>query len=259
MLINTVILFLRDLLPLFILLCYIKVLFSEQLFSWSQVIITCVLCILITVIFLQLAQPIGEAFNGAGIEILTVSLFLLGYSAFLLANTHLFYSQKLIRFLLLIGIISYSVVGLSQFLIFFNVYMHKTGNELNVLLGFITGLGICVSFSVLFYFILNELAQAHYLKLVKLGWYLFLAGQVSQVLAILSQVDMLEMPPSMVNFSHYVSDSSEYGHILNTLFGYEASPSLLHIQVNILAFVLPIALSYGVYLWRNKAIIRNNL
>ena len=247
MLINTVILFLRDLLPLFILFCYLKLVHPYIFKKYNYLLITLIAGVLFSFYYFSIAMFVSELFEGAGNEILTVVLLILGYTCFV-SSTLLASSSKkassLVLTLLFIGINSIIAVKGSAFLIFLDVYLQQSVNWLNLLTGFVIGLGICISFASLFLFILKELNHVNQLKLIPIFWYLFLAGQVIKIMPYLSQVDLLPFGGSIIDLSYLVKDSSEYGHILNALFGYEASPSLTFLILYCLAFFLPVLGSF---------------
>ena len=247
MLINTVILFLRDLLPLFILFCYLKLEHSYIFNNLNYLLITLISGVLFSFYFFSIAMFASELFEGAGHEILTVILLVLGYLSFVISTLLSNSSKKassLLLILLFIGINSFMAVKGSAFLIFFDVYLQQSVKWSNLIIGFIIGLGICISFSALFLFILKEIKQMNHFKLIPVLWYLFLAGQVSQIMPHLSQVDLLPFGGSIIDFSYLVKDSSEYGHILNALFGYESSPSLYFLIIYLMAFSIPFASSF---------------
>ena len=70
MLINTVILFLKDLLPIFILLCLLKVNNANAVISKKVIFIIVLLSIFGVIATFKLLPLIGEMWDGTGIEIL---------------------------------------------------------------------------------------------------------------------------------------------------------------------------------------------
>lgn len=255
MIINTVVLFLRDLLPVFILLCYLIVFFEPRAWMKPYGISGLVLGVIGTLFFFVVAEIISEWFEGAGIEILRVFLIFVTYLS-LLISVRLFTKQQYSRkemYILVLGIAAFLVVKGSAFLIFFDVYMQQKDNVFNIFIGCFVGLGICISFSALFIFLLTELKQKKLSVIVNVLWYLFLAGQLSHVIAYLSQVDLMEIGTPLFNLEHFIKDSSEYGHILNALFGYESSPSKTFIFVYCIAFMLPLIINNSINLTIKKS------
>lgn len=246
MIINTVILFLSDLLPVFILFCYVYVLFErtgEIKLFWLQSILFGGFG---SLIFAYYAQYISDWFDGAGIEVLRTLLLSFSYLCLVVGC---FVSSTCKRFnafikpLLISGCSLLLVEKGSSFLIYFTVNMQLNNNLINIVIGCFVGIGICLSFSVLFSFILKELLYKKQYWATLLFWCLFLAGQVSASVNYLSQVDLLHVGPSIVNFGHYINDNSELGHILKALVGYEASPSITLIIIYVIAFILSFFLS----------------
>ena len=112
MIINTIILFLRDLLPIFILFCYLSVLIEKRcevkrerqlkmslinnLFNKKQSyqlwLITMLIGILSALLLANTAEYIADWFNGTGLEIISTSLLILMfhcliYAVYLLLKT----------------------------------------------------------------------------------------------------------------------------------------------------------------------------
>lgn len=248
MLINTVILFLRDLLPLFILFAYCQVIFPTIMFTIKHKIYSVLICLLITFLYWCSAEHISEMFDGAGIEILSIALLLTSYFGLMLVscfsnnkNNHYITTKRL---MIMLGIICFSVIKLSEFTLFFNVYTSNANNWLNLAVGVVIGLGICFSFYILFSYFLKELISKSHQKIVFIFWFLFLAGQVNHIILFLAQIDFISLNRTVVNLSAYLADSSEYGHILNALIGYESSPSQMHINLYSLTLVLPIVIYF---------------
>lgn len=242
MIINTIILFLRDLLPIFILLSYLHVLLKNKTLPFAYLSPSILLGVVGSVLFFLIAPYISEYLEGTGMERVFVSLLLITYS--FLSFISVFTSkQKLsllpIKVMISLGITAFVIFKVSTFLIFFNSYFQQQGNALYSLIGCIVGLGICASFSALFTFILTELIERNKNTVINICWALFLAGQVSQITIYLSQVDLINVGPPILNLSGFIQDNSEYGHVLKALIGYEESPSLVFLIIYGLALVLP--------------------
>ena len=75
------------------------------------------------------------------------------------------------------------------------------------------------------YFLLVWLNKKQRYLVTYTFWALFLTGQLSQIINLLQQVDIIKSRAALWDSSTLVEDSSEYGHLFNTLFGYEARPS----------------------------------
>jgi high-affinity iron transporter len=250
MIINTVVLFLRDLLPVFIIFSYLSVLLEHKVFNDKPWLLSLLFGCVLAVVFSLTAQYITEWFDGSGLEIvrtvlLSLVFLLLIYSLYASSNNEI---STHVRFMFIAAGSLFILEKGSSFLLFFNVYIQQEGNLLNTLIGCFVGLGICTSFSILFRFTLKELLSKQYILLVISLWSLFLAGQVSGVLHYLSQVDIITLDSSLLNVNTYVSDSSELGHMLKALVGFESSPSLSFIVMYVLAFLMSFALSKNIFM-----------
>jgi high-affinity iron transporter len=242
MIITTVILFLKDLLPIFVLFCYLSVFFEKQKITLAFMSLIALGGILSTFALFTMAEVISDLFEGAGLELTFVILLFLFYVSgvyFSLRETSPIARNKVMLFICITTFIAIEGAG---FLVFFSVTEQHTGSLQNVLLGCIVGLGICSSFSALFRFLLSELKQSRYEWVFTLLWSAFLAGQASKITSLLSQVDIISTGAPLFDASRWVEDSSEYGHILNALFGYESSPTLAMSITYVIAFVIPITI-----------------
>ena len=247
MIINTVIVFLRDLLPIFILFSYLTVLFEHKVLNISFWIKSMILSILLTAILFTFAEFIANWFEGAGLEIINTLLLVITYSAFVLLNilpSNKNTSSMRFHILAFLGIASFIAFKGIEFLVFFSVHAHQEEKLYGIIIGCILGIGICISFSTLFRFLLRELRESRYPFIFLFIWYCFLAGQFSQITLFLSQVDLLSLGYPVINISNLVKDSSEYGHILNALIGYESSPTLGFIMTYLLALITPLLITF---------------
>ncbi len=234
MLINTVILFIKDLMPIFVLLCLVSTCIAPNRISYIKllyVFFASVVGIFATFYFLPV---MGELFDGIGIEVIkTFELvfvyfcLLIGCSSLLTKNTIAALQSNLI----IVGLVIFTVINASEFIVFLDSYLANSQSIRDVVAGLSIGLGICLSFSALVYFSLHWFIKKELFTLLYIVWALFLSGQISQVVNLLQQVDMIKSSAALWDSSNLVKDSSEYGHLLKTLFGYEASPSLEFIML----------------------------
>jgi len=244
MIINTIILFLRDLLPLFILFSYLHVLIKNETFGFSYLLPSLILGLMGSVLFFMVAPQMSELFEGSGIERFYVALLLTSYSCLFFINTSTLKNKRLAlttKSIILVGINAFVIFKVSAFLIFFDVYFQQQNNTINVLIGCIIGLGICASFSTLFTFILAELIDLNKRIIINIIWALFLAGQITQIVTYLSQVNLIHVGSPVLHLGAFIQEASEYGHVLKALFGYEQSPSMLFIIIYSVTFAIPFA------------------
>jgi len=229
MLINTVILFLKDLLPIFILCCLIVTCVAPTLVSKQRIGFLFVMSALGILITFKLLPSMGDLIGGKGIEVIQTVEILLAYFFFVHGSSYMLTQKQLSKLqgnLMVLGIALFIVVKGSVFIVFLDSYFVNSESIRNIFTGLALGLGICLSFSALLYFFLLWFIKKERYRLTYFFWALFLSGQISQVVILLQQVDILQSSKALWDSENLVKDSSEYGHLLKSLFGYEASPSL---------------------------------
>jgi high-affinity iron transporter len=240
MLINTVILFLRDALPIFVLIVYLYV----HLPASKLWLLICFLTgALLSLIYINQIHIIGQWFDGKGIELsLWLSQLLVYLLTLVLAyglsrnhssNNHLVYWVA--GLMVNLTLVSKG----SNFILYFDGYLNQSNVLQSMLLGTFLGLGICLSLAVLLYLAAQWLKQ-------RLGpwatWSLVLVystGQLVNALPLLVQVDIMDASATAWTSQHIVSNEFEFGHLFNVLFGYQASPSIAQVIVYVLALLIP--------------------
>lgn len=229
---NTVVVLLRDLLPLFILLAYLFALDEFHTFDKKWVIRTFIITLVSVSFFYFSFELIAESFDGRGYEFASSIMLIAFFLSFGCATIIKAPSMCSIRNgLIILGVVTLTTLKATEFLVYFGVFIQHSGNLIRVILGFLMGLLICISFHLLYRFFLKELVAHGKQKIVYLLWFTFLTGQIIQIPERLSQVNLIDMGQPLFNLSHFVQDNSEYGHVLNALFGYESSPSIVFILV----------------------------
>lgn len=243
MLINTLVLFLRDALPIFILLSLLASLEHTRLTHMKLLAISLASGALGALLIVNNANNISHLFDGAGMELLTsfiTAIFYLLASCLVLLLCVATTSARILGTIVFSTILLITSINGANFLVFLTGYWSQYGAAQSLVLGIVLGLGISTSFSILLYFFVGWLRSigiqhAHHILIV-----LFAAGQLAQLVNLLSQVDVITYSPILWDTSHLISDSSEAGYVLASLFGYEASPSLVQVLVNITAALLPL-------------------
>jgi len=181
-----------------------------------------------SVILINILPLLSELFDGAGLEVSIAILLLLACSCLIIGSSYELNAKAhktLWRTLLLFGVCIFGCIKSTNFAIYLIGYIHQNGSGYSLLLGLIIAIGICISFAVLLYFSLTWLTSRHYNKLFTILWSLFIVGQFCFVVPLLAQVDLINDANIVWDSSIWVKDSSEYGHILNAMMGYEATPS----------------------------------
>ncbi len=251
MLINIVILFIKDLLPIFILLCLLKTCVAPNTLSSKNLYITLVLSLIGIITTFHLLPSMSELFGGVGIEVIQSIELLIIYLCLLFSSSYMVTQDKLTIIqsnLVIISTVLFTVINASQFIVFIDSYVVNSDSIKNIIVGLAIGFGICLSFSSLLYFLVHWLIKNKSRFIIYLIWALFLSGHISQVINLLQQVNITQSSGALWDTSNIVKDSSEYGHLLNTLFGYEASPSYEFVML----YALSLLLFFGYFILLSK-------
>jgi len=243
MLINTVILFLRDALPIFILLSLLASLDQIRLRDKMLLVVSLAGGALGALLIVNAVGVLSSMFGGAGMELfhsfIAVLFYLLISCLVLMVHTGNV-SKFSVNGIVFSVIVLVTATNGADFLVFLTGYWSQYGAAQSLILGIVLGLGISTSFSILLYFFVGWLLGIGVQRAPHVLLVLFAAGQVGHAVNLLSQVDLITSSPVLWDTSHLVSDSSEWGHLLASLFGYEASPSLVQVLVNAAAAILPV-------------------
>tara|TARA_R110002050_G_scaffold162493_3_gene292399 strand:+ start:467 stop:1246 length:780 start_codon:yes stop_codon:yes gene_type:complete len=244
MLINTVILFLQNALPIFVITTLLLISFSTKELAlinikWfiSGVIFTAVT----TFILSKNLENISQTYDGMGAELFLSFGYLLIYvfSTFLFLFNDKQYTKQL-GFLVFYIITS---INGSHFIIYLANYWTQAQQVESMFIGIILGGGICLSISILLYFLLKSADRNFYFQTSKYFLLLFSLGQLMHAIVLLQQVDILSSSQALWDSSRFLTEDSEVGQLLTVLFGYESTPSLLQVIIYIIAFSLPVMIS----------------
>ncbi|WP_438498831.1 hypothetical protein [Alteromonas australica] len=123
-----------------------------------------------------------------------------------------------------------------HFMVYFVSGLTHNSDSTLLFLGTTIGLGISISIAILL-----NIALTHFVshKATFCFTTLFVAAQVANIALLLEQIDIFPAPQQVWDSSHIVSDNSEYGHLLNALIGYEATPSMSYMMLFIFTLVVP--------------------
>lgn len=239
MLINTVLVLTRDLLPLFILLPVVL-----------QLVATSKIRLLITAMFIVVAimllttpvlSTITRLAEGNGLELLFILLLSLLLLSLLLQITHWRYRTAMTW----VAVILQMVICAINVLLFSLTSVGNAGAAESLWLGAVLALGICTSIAVLAYQLLAELCRWS-------SWWLGVmlalvaARQGSEVINLLSQTDLITQQQSVWDSSGFLAEQSELGVFFHAWFGYEATPD--SVQLAAWAGVVVLVL----VLWRRQ-------
>jgi len=250
MLINSLLLFIEETLPIFILYAYIcawhsffdsnqKLLTADDKkvnmltmwwFALKQdhhffYLCTIMLGLLSSAILTHFRPWLGMTLEGIGYEVL-----LIGISLSLTASVIFGQITKnnLIRKLLFsLSLFLLVLPHASDFIVFFTS-VGQTQLHASVYVGVSVGLGICISISYLLFFVFLNIDNSLPLKLAIA---LFLAGQLSNIVTVLQQIDVLSSSLPLWNTNNLIADRNEYGQFFHILIGYDATPTLIYLVV----------------------------
>jgi high-affinity iron transporter len=253
MLINTAILFLRELLPLCLLFAYLLAIlpnvFARKAFNLALMLA----CLLVPFVFFSMAETVSDALAGKGAELLGICLLLAQLVCFLVASTS-YVSTSSRAILVWVGVTSLASFKGSSLILYLDIYLQQSVNWQPLLVGALIGTGICLSILVLLKFLLTELISHQQQKWVLLLWVLFLVGNTLEISNLLLQINAVEWgAQTLFDISNVIADSSEYGYLLNALLGFESSPTLLFLSLYAAFFCAAMIL-----LWRSNMLLTNN-
>ncbi|MCQ8846993.1 FTR1 family iron permease [Alteromonas stellipolaris] len=233
MLINTVVLFLRDTLPIFLLLSVLIALPSVSRLSLVWRITLLIVVAAITYSYLGVISRLAE---GAGFELLKSLLLVtawIGICTLVIFPLSRCYLVSVGITLLVLGI---GLPNSLHFMVYFVSELSRNSDSTLLFLGTTIGLGISISIAILL-----NIALTHFLSHKATFFFttVFVAAQVANIALLLEQIDILPTPQQVWDSSQIISDNSEYGHLLNALIGYEATPSMSYIMLFIFTLVVP--------------------
>jgi len=252
MLINTVLLFLQSALPMFIIISLLLLRFtsaSKSLFTYKNIFIISSLAIAFVFLLNQYMERISQLFDGKGTELIfSLGLILIYFCSaflFLLNNENRFINVKK-TLALVIFLLVFSLNG-SYFILYLTSYWTQSLPFESLFIGIILAVGICISFAILFYFLL-QYSDAHIHIKTSCYFLLFFAlGQLMQSIALLQQVDILPLNDSLWNSTNFIAENTELGQLLRVLLGYETTPSVMQLIIYLTAFIVPIFISKSQY------------
>ncbi|MDZ7902530.1 MAG: hypothetical protein U5L01_08305 [Rheinheimera sp.] len=237
MLINTVVLFLRELMPVMLLLSVLSVWQREH---WRALL----MCIAVPalIVLLMMAKQYSKISlwaDGAGLELVYAILY---FSVPLLLALALILSKFRICLVGFAGAALLAING-SNLVLYFFVYQREASATPALLLGSALGVGIGLSVAVLLYYSLDELKR---FRRQYFYWVVALiaARQSSEATQILIQSDWIPGGPVLWDSQKIINEQSEYGQFFNALVGYEATPTLSQLIAYFLTAAVILALSY---------------
>ncbi|MEH6709655.1 hypothetical protein [Paraglaciecola polaris] len=244
MLINTVVLFLRDALPIFVLLSLLRVYASPK---WRHLLAGVGVGIMLAALVVANQHTVSQWYQGSGYELLKCITLI---TAYMLAAWLIIKEPKHVYWLAATIVAVFVVPRSADFSVFVVGFWFQKDALVPILLGTTLGLGICVSVAVLLDVLLSSVTKS---AVVRTAFALFVAGQIANVILLLQQIDWLADPGPLWNMGVIIADESEYGHLLKVLIGYEAAPSSFYLLTLFIALLLPLLMrAIRLYVQRNS-------
>mgnify|MGYP000137805701 FL=1 len=249
MLINTVLLFLQNALPIFIITTLLLLRFSSDKINSIRLkglVLSLILVTLSAFILSSFLEIISQAADGRGIELfLSFGLILVYFSSiglFVLNRSHGDTSIKTPLAFIIFFIIS--CLNGAFFIVYLTSYWEKAQQVESMLIGVILGGGICLSIAILLYFLLKKSDQKIHPNTSNYFLLFFTIGQLMHAIVLLQQVDILPSSQPLWDSGKLIAENSELGRLLTVLFGYETTPSPLQFITYAIAFIIPVIISH---------------
>lgn len=247
MLINTVILLLRDALPLFVV---ISLLWTQLSFNRLWLVISLTLGFFMIMFLVGQLSFIGTRFDGAGVELLMFFIHLANYCLALFLAYQLTTKLPNKRLIIFTGgcLVALTLINKgTSFTVYFSGYFQQIDALQPLLIGMFLGLGICLSLMVLIYFLVVWLDAKLSQPIGTMAILIYTIGQLTNALPLLVQVDVISSSATIWDSKHILSNQSEFGQLFNVLFGYQATPSFNQLILYIFALSLTITMYWWVY------------
>ncbi|PCH95301.1 MAG: hypothetical protein COB83_09170 [Gammaproteobacteria bacterium] len=278
MLINSVILFLQDALPVFLitallLLRFIGLTNQQGLTSYlgqlrhkkwlyQAIIFALVMIFILT----KNMAVITQKFSGMGAEVIFSVAELVVYLCctviFIVdmknSNNNWPNNQRLKEKLALVILFMVLSLNGTHFNIYLNGFWAQTEQLESLVIGMILGAGICISIAILLYFTLQYCDENICVNTSRYILLFFAVGQLIQATSLLEQVDLLPNGQIVWNSQQLLSENSELGYLLTALFGYEATPSTMQLALYSIALLIPIIIARFLAKKNRRYYLRDN-
>lgn len=240
MLINTLFLLIEEALPISIAYAYLCALFHYQpqehtLLKSTKTIklnMTVIVSLVLGFAFSSMRPKLTELLEGQAYEftlVLFIGLFTLFFFSGLIAKKG---QTKLALLFASLGCLV--VPHASDFFVFIQSVFERAA-LIDIYTGILLGVGICFSFSYLLYFFCTRVLNQTIFKILLS---LFLAAQIAGSLTLLEQIGIVPSSLPLWDANVLVRESQEYGQLLKTILGYDATPSIGYITVLATSIVL---------------------
>jgi len=241
MLLNTVVISLSNILPICIFLVLIILLCNNAKVAANWICLGLLLGIFLNLVLINTASYLGTWFEYKGMEYFLIMLHSSFYLSIIFLLLRFNHQDDIWLILLILSSCFSTLIYGNHFLIYILGYWQQSFAVNALIIGSTLGLGVCISFSILFYFSVNYLIKKFTITILFFFLLLHASGQLLPALNLAVQVDLITQHAVFWDSSGLVSESSELGRLLKALFGYEAKPSLLEIFIFVISTFLPLA------------------
>ncbi len=233
MLITSLLMSINQLLPVVILSVLLSLIVP---LSQRQLSIYAVIGTLMSLVFVQAAAWVSQLFDHRGLEFIQMLLCIMIFVAALMSCQQ----RKMAAALALIATMT---LYLSHYMIYLVSFWHSKDTAEPLILGSCLGVGICISFGVLLFFLLESIVRRAGVQPLVVLLAFNATAKLLIFLDLASQVDLLDVTSNYLDWRGFLVENSELGRVLKALVGYEATPSKTALWVYVIAAVVFIALA----------------
>jgi len=235
MLITSLVMSLNQLLPVAILLVLLQVVKKQSALKIGAAL---VIGALMSFLYMQSASWVSQWFEHQGLEYSQIGLCIAIFIAVLV------FAVKQQSAAFYIAVISTITLYLSHYIIYLTSFWQNNDAGQSLFIGTLLGVGICLSFSVLLYFLMNVIKHRfgmypHFTLLAFNS-----AAKLLVALDLASQIDLITKTATVWDLRDLLSENSELGRVLRALVGYEATPDLMSVLIYSTSSVIFLLLCY---------------
>ncbi|WP_236702939.1 iron transporter [Pseudoalteromonas sp. P1-8] len=225
MLITSLLMSINQLLPVVILAVLLSLIVP---LSQRQLSVYAVIGTLLSLVFVQGAAWLSQLFDHRGLEFIQMLLCIVIFIAALISCQQ----RKMAAALALIATMT---LYLSHYMIYLVSFWHSRDTAEPLLLGTFLGVGICISFGVLLFFLLESITKRVGVQPLVVLLALNATAKLLIFIDLASQIDLLDVTSNYLDWRGFLVENSELGRVLKALVGYEATPSKTALWVYVIA------------------------
>ena len=251
MLINTVLVFLKNALPALFFIAVTSSLLSPYSVKFHWKVWAIVVGMILATLLSQSMSFVAGLFDGMGFELLSAAVHLM---LFLLLMVQIIYRNpsvttnsdkdhyRMVAYLAGISLVLMLNVG--RLLVFLGGYSVLKENFTPVLSGGIIGFGISLSSALILLYILRSNFLQYWIKAPLIAIVFMSARQLSELSLKLIQIDWLPSGNPVWDSSRWVEDISEAGRFFHALIGYESAPTISQAIFYCIGIMTPLLFIY---------------